>query len=113
MASPRFAVYISVSGAATGTGLVVTGIDALTEWSCVAVAAVGFTVWAWALKSYEERDAICHAAAAKKRQESPVMMRTDERRKRSSQNYIGSDSRRGRCGSLVTGGVTRSGSRGS
>lgn len=114
MASPRFAVYISVPGAATGTGLVVTGIDALTARNCAAVAAAdGLAVWASAVNSEEERDAICHAAAAKKRQETPVMIRTDEWRKRSSEKVYRMDSRWARCGSLVTGGVTRSVSRGS
>jgi hypothetical protein len=82
-------VYISVPGAAMGTALVVTGIDALTACNCAAVAAAdGLAVWASAVNSEEERDAICHAAAAKKRQETPVMMRTDKRRKRSSEKGI-------------------------
>ena len=65
-----------------------TGIDALMGCSCAAVAAEGFAVCASAVKSEDERVAICHAAAAKKTQETPVMMRTDERRKRSSQNFL-------------------------
>src|ERR1017187_4283446 len=88
VALPRLAVYISVPGAATGgsASLAVLGIDALMGWSCAAVAPAdaGFAVWASAVKSEAEREPTCHAAAAKKRQEIPVMMRTDERRKRSS-----------------------------
>src|SRR5579872_2671898 len=90
MASPRFAVYISVPGAAmglgSGMGLVASGTVALTACSCDALAgddaaAVGFAVWASAVKLEEEREPMCHAAPAKIRQETPVMMRTDETRK--------------------------------
>jgi len=56
MASPRLAVYISVPGAArgTGAGLVLTGIDALAACSCAAEAAEGLAVWASAVKPDEE-----------------------------------------------------------
>src|SRR6266568_777657 len=84
---------------------VVAGTEALTACSCV---ADGFAVWASAVKSEEELEPTCHAAPAKKRQEIPVAMRTDERRKRSSaKTLIRCDIRRGVCGLLVTGGVTR------
>lgn len=100
MASPRFAVYISVPGAATKAGL---GIDALTGWSC---AAEGLAVWACAVKSEDEWDAISHVAAAKKRQETPVMIRTDVRRKRSSENFLMIVDAKDWRG-IVTWGVTR------
>ena len=58
------------------------GTDALTECSCAAVA--GLAVWASAVRLEEECEAARHPAAAKRRQEIPVMMRIDERRKRSS-----------------------------
>src|ERR1700675_2760321 len=83
MASPRFAIYISVPGAATGgASLAVVGIEALAGCSCAAVA--GLAVWASAVRLEDECEAARHPAAAKRRQEIPVMMRIDERRKRSS-----------------------------
>ena len=103
MASPRFAVYISVPGAAIGAGLVVLGIDALTGWSC---AAEGLAVWASAVKLEDEWEAISHRVAAKKRQETPVMMRTDVKRKRSSENFLMIVDAKDWLG-IVTWGVTR------
>jgi hypothetical protein len=44
----------------------------------------GLAVWASAVRLEEECEAARHPAAAKKRQDIPVMMRIDERRKRSS-----------------------------
>jgi hypothetical protein len=74
-------------GSGSGVGLAVLGTEALTACSWAACAAddtARFAVWASAMKSEEECEPTCHAAPAKKRQEIPVMMRIDERRKRSS-----------------------------
>jgi hypothetical protein len=70
------------------------------------LAACG--VWASATKSLAECGPRRHAAAPKRRQEIPVTTRTDERRKRflPLTNF---DARGRSVGSLVTGGVTRSG----
>ena len=58
------------------------GVDGVQLRACAGVADAGFTVWASAVKSEEALGATRHAAAAKKTQEIPVTMRTDERRKR-------------------------------
>src|SRR5580692_10871270 len=60
------------------------------------------------MKPEEVLGAMRHAAAAKKRQETAVMMRTDVRRKRSSAKNLPVAILAARCiGSLVTCGVTR------
>jgi hypothetical protein len=66
-------------GFGSGAGLPTSGTVALTVCSFA-----GFTVWACALKLDEDCEPTSHAAAAKERQETAAMMRTDERRKRSS-----------------------------
>lgn len=61
----RFAVYISVPGAASGSAsFEVSGRVALTGCSCAALAAAGLAVWAAAVKLEEGREPSCHAAAA-------------------------------------------------
>ena len=67
-------------------GLAMPDAGALTVCNCAAVA--GLAVWASAVKSDGECGPTCHAAAAKKAQEIPVMRRTDERCKRSSAKAI-------------------------
>jgi len=88
----------------------VVGTEALTVCSCEACAGAadaGFTVWASAVNSEEECGPTCHAAAAKKTHEIPVMRRTDERRKRILRELLRCDSSGGGYGVLVTWGVTR------
>jgi len=96
-----------VPGAARGTGSVagtavlsVAGTDALMACNWAALAGVdfvdadfvdpacGFGVCASAVKLDDELAPTCHAAAAKQRQEIPVTIRTDERRKRSSAKCV-------------------------
>ena len=74
--------------------MVMSGTEALTACSCEACAGdadAGFTVWASALKFKEECGPTCHAAAAKKREAIPAMMRTEDRRKRSSAEHLNLD----------------------
>ena len=67
--------------------MAVVGTEALMGCSFAPEAVAvdtGLAVWASAVRLEDECEAARHPAAAKRRQEIPVMMRIDERRKRSS-----------------------------
>lgn len=72
-------------GAAIGTGkAVVFETLAGCNFAALLVATADLAVWlvwAFAVKALVECGARCHAAPAKRRQEIPVKIRTDEERK--------------------------------
>ena len=67
--------------------MAVVGTEALMGCSFAPEAVAvdtGLAVWASAVRLEDECEAARHATATKRRQEIPITMRIDERRKRSS-----------------------------